>query len=60
MKNADIREAAKKHGVYLWEIAEGLGISDFSFSRRLRHELTPDQKADILEIILKKAKEETK
>lgn len=40
MKNQDIRQEAKKRGVRLWQIAEGFGVSDSSFSRKLRHEFS--------------------
>ena len=36
--NTDIREAAKKSGICLWQVAEAIGISDASFSRKLRRE----------------------
>lgn len=39
MKNVKIREAAKRAGVYLWEIAERYGCNDGNFSRKLRREL---------------------
>lgn len=51
MKNHEIRSAAKQHGVYLWEIADRCGITDSTFSRRLRRELTPEETSRILEII---------
>ena len=51
MKNADIREAAKKAGVYLWQIAEHLGMNDGNFSRKLRRELMPCEREKIIEII---------
>lgn len=41
-KNADIRRAAASAGVKLWQIAEGLGVNDGNFSRRLRRELSAD------------------
>ena len=51
MKNLDIRLAATGAGVRLWQIAEALGITDSSFSRKLRKELSDSQKQDILGII---------
>ena len=50
-RNQDIRRAAKDAGVKLWEIAEAIGISSAWLSVRLRKELTPDAKAEILAII---------
>lgn len=49
--NQDIRAIAKEHGVMLWEIAERLNITDGNFSRKLRRELSTEQKAQIIEII---------
>lgn len=50
-KNYDVREYAVKNGVYLYEIAEQLGMNDSNFSRKLRKEFTHDEKARIFQII---------
>lgn len=34
--NTEIREAANQAGVFLWQIADRLGITDSNFSRKLR------------------------
>lgn len=47
--NDDIRQAAQSAGVRLWQIAEKLGLSDGNFSRRLRRELSDEEKAKIME-----------
>lgn len=57
MKNQDIRTAAQKSGVRLWQIADKLGLNDGNFSRKLRHELTEDEKRNMLNIIDEIAKE---
>ena len=49
--NKDIRSHAKDRGVMLWEIADALGINDGNFSRKLRRELSDDEKARIFAII---------
>ena len=49
--NMDIRNAAKKAGVRLWEIAAGFGINDGNFSRKLRKELPPQERDRIMAII---------
>ena len=41
--NDEIREYAKKSGVYLWEVAAKYGITDTHFSRRLRFEFSPEE-----------------
>ena len=51
MSNKDIRAAAKEAGVFLWQIAAMYGISDGNFSRKLRRELSMDEKKRILGII---------
>lgn len=49
--NADIRAAAKKANVYLYEIAKHCGYSECHFCRLLREELDPEQKQCIYDII---------
>ncbi len=51
MANLDIRTAALKSGVKLWKIAEVLGIADASLSRKLRRELSAEEKEKIFDII---------
>lgn len=51
MNNHDIKEAAKRAGVKLWQIADKLGINDGNFSRKLRKELNPEEKQKIFDII---------
>lgn len=57
MRNKEIREAAKRAGVYLWQIAAELGIHDGNFSRKLRTELPTTEKKRIMEIIDRLEKE---
>ena len=56
MHNKDIRDYAARRRVWLWEIAMELGINDSSLSRKLRKELTQDEKEKILGIIDQLAK----
>ena len=58
MHNMDIRQAAKKAGVRLYEIAAECGVNDGNFSRRLRRELPDAEKQKIFEIINRLAAEE--
>ncbi|MCM1543806.1 MAG: hypothetical protein NC110_00760 [Ruminococcus sp.] len=51
MANKDIRAKAKEKGVYLWKIADILGVCDMTFTRKMRHELPEDEKAKIFAII---------
>lgn len=51
MSNQDIRQRAKEAGVKLWQIADALGLADCNFSRKLRKELSQDEKEKIFSII---------
>lgn len=57
MKNCDMRKNAAGQGVKLWQIAERLNISDANFSRKLRKELLPKEKEEILDIIMELTEE---
>ncbi len=57
VKNHDIRDAAKKSGIKLWQIAEKLGIWDATLSKKLRKELPQEEKEKIFGIIAELAKE---
>ncbi len=49
--NKEIKEAARKAGVFHYEIAERLNIQESAFSRKLRRELPDQEKKELLEII---------
>lgn len=51
--NEDIRQEIKNAGMCLWQVAESLGITDSTFSRKLRKELSNDEKAFIRNLIKK-------
>lgn len=51
MCNLDIRAAAKEKSVFLYEIADKLGISEPTMTRLLRRELPQEKKNDISKII---------
>ena len=51
MYNQDLRKNANDSSVKLWEIANAMGISDSSFSRKLRRELSAEEKTKIISII---------
>lgn len=57
--NYELRRFVKEDGLYLWQIASCLGISDSDLSRKLRDEFTLEEKNKVLEIIkyLKNRKE---
>ena len=49
--NETVREAIKKSRLYQWQIAEKIGISEFTFTRWLRSELSDERKELILKAI---------
>ena len=51
MKNSDIRVCAIEHGVRMWELADQLGISPETLSRKLRRELEPAEKERMIQAI---------
>lgn len=53
MSNADVRAAAKEAGVFLYQIAAFIGISEPTMTRKLRFELPDSEKQAILEAITK-------
>lgn len=58
--NQDIKEAAARAGIRLWRIADELGIKDYSLSRKLRYELSADEKNKLHSIIDELSKEAQK
>ncbi len=53
MANQHIREHAKNKKVFLWEIADAIGIAEATFLRKMRKELPEKQQAEILALIQK-------
>jgi hypothetical protein len=51
MTKAEIKQLAKDAGVYMWQIAEKLGINDGNFSRKLRRPLSETDTAKVLAAI---------
>ena len=49
--NKDIREAAKRAGVMLWEVALRLGISEATMTRKMRIEMSEEDKEKVLAAI---------
>lgn len=50
-KNNSIREYAKKRGVFMYQIADFLGIGEATINRWLRNELDSDKKNLIINAI---------
>lgn len=51
MATSDIKLIAAGKGVKLWQVADKLGIADGSLSRKLRKELSQEEKEHLLQII---------
>lgn len=49
--NNDIRIIAKQKNVFLWEIAHEYGMTEWTFSRKLRKELPEKEKKYLCAII---------
>lgn len=49
--NMDIRLKAKNNKISLWQIADTLNISEWTLIRRLRKELSAEEKERIFDII---------
>ena len=60
MCNAEIGETAKKKGVFLYELAEKLSISEPTMTRLLRKELSKSKKQELLGSIAEIADEKSK
>ena len=49
--NIEIKTAAKQKGVFYYEIADRLGMYDTALSRKLRRELSAEEKQRIFSLI---------
>ena len=58
MTNEEIKKYANRKHVYLWQIAKKLGVTDSTFSRKLRDEFDDETKSKILSIIDEIAREQ--
>ena len=46
-----LKQAIREAGVCQWQVAERLGLSEFTFSRKLRHELAGEMWEKVLAAI---------
>ena len=51
MSNTTIRETAKTNRIPLWRIADVLGISEATLTRKLRHEMSEAESQQMLKLI---------
>ena len=60
LNNSDLRKSAKENGVALWQIADRLNISEPTMTRKLRRELSAEEKQRIFSLIDEIAAEKEK
>lgn len=51
MANQEFKREIKKSGAKMWQIADKIGISDMTLSRKFRYELTDAEKDEIRRIV---------
>lgn len=51
MNNLEIRLAVKDNGLHLWQLADHLGMTDSTLSRKLRKELSPAEQQRYLSAV---------
>lgn len=59
MANREIKEAAKKSGVRMWQIAERIGVHEGTFCRKMRHDVSQQERVEIMAIIAELAARKT-
>lgn len=60
MPNLDVRFKARAAGVPLWKVARQLGIGDNTLFRKLRRELTAEEKKQFFDAIVRAATDQEK
>ena len=51
MSNIELREYARRNGVFLWELAARCGVNDGNFSRKLRQELPVEERRRLMALV---------
>lgn len=55
MNNIEIRQAIRENRLHNYEVAAALGVSEFTFSRKLRVEMSSEQREHVMRTIEKLA-----
>ncbi len=58
-KNIPVRNAAKEHNCFLWEVADLMGISYSQLMNRMRKEWTAEEQNKVISLIEEYAKGES-
>lgn len=51
MANVDLKNYIHSKGLFLWNLAEMLKISEATLTRKLRRELSDEEKQDLIKLI---------
>ena len=51
MANQKIRDELRRRGIRFWQLADAWGCSEPTVYRRLRHELPPEQRAEVMSLL---------
>lgn len=51
MNKADVRAILNENGLRQWELAEAIGISEYTLCKRLRRDLSADFEEEVLQAI---------
>lgn len=49
--NEQIRREMKRRSITFWQLADVWGVSDNTVFRRFRHELPPEQRAEVMSLL---------
>jgi len=49
--NLAVRETANKHGLYMYQIAQIMNISESTLVKKMRHEWTPEEQQSVIQMI---------
>jgi hypothetical protein len=49
--NIQVREVAEKYRLYLWEVAQIMGISYSGLMQKMRHDWTPEEQQSVIQMI---------
>lgn len=51
LSNQEVRDYARRNGVFLWELAARCGVNDGNFSRKLRQELPREDQQHLMALV---------
>lgn len=51
VNNQELRDYARRNGVFLWELAARCGVNDGNFSRKLRKELPLEERRHLMALV---------